>query len=363
MTDPDLTDDELQLSRMVQDYFASFVDNDYLNRQEQGVDGYDAGHWKQMAELDWLGIHVPEELGGGGGTLVDAALVARGAGRAAYASPLLAGLRAATVLLELGAGGAANDALRRVAAGGRVALVAPADRTLTVDDGRVVGAPVVVEWLAGADDVVLLLPTTGGQWCCAVLPAVELAARTEAVPSTDNERIARLDADGLVLAPDRVVAEPDASSATRALARADLLRASLLVGGCEAVLEMTTRYALEREQFGKQIATFQAVRHMLARMLMATDAARLSCNEALAGLDAEDTLAAARVAAFVAGRSYLECVLNAAQIHGGVGTTTEHVLHHHFQRAKAMQLRGGRRADRLRELTDLLVREPVGSLW
>lgn len=64
--------------------------------------------------------------------------------------------------------------------------------------------------------------------------------------------------------------------------------------------------------------------------------------------DAKET-AIACAALFAAGRSHVEIALTAAQVHGGVGTTIEHVLHH-FRRAKAMQLRAGRRTNRLREL-------------
>ena len=78
--------------------------------------------------------------------------------------------------------------------------------------------------------------------------------------------------------------------------------------------------------------------------------------------DAAETAIAA-AALFAAGRSYVEVVLTAAQVHGGVGTTVEHILHHHFRRAKAMRLRSGRRANRLRELHEALVVRHEGSLW
>jgi alkylation response protein AidB-like acyl-CoA dehydrogenase len=104
-------------------------------------------------------------------------------------------------------------------------------------------------------------------------------------------------------------------------------------------------------------------------MVIATDGARLLCDDALtrAEPDSGETgagqTAIAAAALFAAGRSYVEVVLTAAQVHGGVGTTVEHILHHHFRRAKAMQLRSGKRANRLRELHEALVVRPEGSLW
>jgi alkylation response protein AidB-like acyl-CoA dehydrogenase len=82
-------------------------------------------------------------------------------------------------------------------------------------------------------------------------------------------------------------------------------------------------------------------------MAIATDGARLLCDDALTRAEpeaamtdaAETAIAAAALSA--AGRSYVEVVLTAAQVHGGVGTTAEHILHHHFRRAEAMRLRSG----------------------
>jgi alkylation response protein AidB-like acyl-CoA dehydrogenase len=381
LTDPNLTEDEALLAETVGDYFADFVDNTYLNHQEETDDGYERGRLKQLSDLGWTGVNLPERVGGGGGTLAEAALVMRETGRAAFASPLLPSARAATALLGLELGERFDGVLSRIASGTPVALVSPPDRTLsagrlttgrltTGPDGasgyRVSGTPAVVEWLAQSEDVVLLLPVAGSdRWLAAVIARQPLDSRTTPVSSVDNERMARFDPEGLELSPDSaVLVEVEAGVAANALARANLLRASSMVGGCEAVLERTVAYALERQQFGQVIGAFQAVRHLAARIAIAMDAARLACADALIRADAgEDVTAIGAVALFAAGRSYVTAVLTAAQVHGGVGTTTEHVLHHHFRRAKAMQLRAGKRANRLREIHQALNVRHVGSLW
>jgi alkylation response protein AidB-like acyl-CoA dehydrogenase len=370
LTDTDLTGDEALLAETVRAYFGDFVDNTYLNCQEESDDGYDRGRWKQLCDLGWLGVNLPERVGGGGGTLADAGLVARECGRAAFASPLLQSTRAATALLGLERGEHFDGVLARIAHGTPAALIAPPDRTLSAAPAgggyRISGAPAIVEWLAHSEDVVLLLPVPeSGTWLCAIVARGQLDGRITAMPSIDNERMARLELDGFELAPGSAQAvEVAPATAGNALARANLLRASSMVGGCEAVLERTVGYALERAQFGQPIGAFQAVRHHAARIAIAVDAARLACNDALTRADAEeDVTAIGAVALFAAGRSYVTAVLTAAQVHGGVGTTTEHVLHHHFRRAKAMQLRSGKRASRLREIHQALVVRHEGSLW
>jgi alkylation response protein AidB-like acyl-CoA dehydrogenase len=375
LTDTDLTEDEALLAETVRGYFGGFADNAYLNRQQESADGYDRGRWKQLCDLGWAGVNLPERVGGGGGTIAEAGIVARECGRAAFASPLLQSARAATALLgadQSGAdqGGRFDDVLARIAAGTPAALVAPPDRTLTAartaGGYRISGAPAIVEWLDQSGDVVLLLPVAEpGTWLCAVVSRGQLDGRSTAVPSVDNERMARLDLDGFELpGGSATLTEVTEAAAGNALARANLLRASSMVGGCEAVLERTVSYALERVQFGNVIGSFQAVRHHVARIAIAVDAARLTCNDTLTRADAgEDVTAIGAVALFAAGRSYVTAVLTAAQVHGGIGTTTEHVLHHHFRRAKAMQLRSGKRASRLREIHQALVVRHEGSLW
>lgn len=371
MIDTELTQQEALLAKTARDYFADFVDNSYLNQQEASDQGYEPARWKQLCDLGWTAVNLPERVGGAGGTLAEAGLVAREVGGAAFASPLLQTMRVGTALDALDAGPRFDDVLAQIVDGQPAALVAPPDRTVAAQPAgegayRLSGPPTVVEWLAEAGLVVLLLPVaSSGRWLCAIVTQDDLSGRVTAVPSIDNERMARLDLDGLRLTAASVRRDDiDARTAEGALAKANLLRASLMVGGCESVLERSVKYAKERVQFGQPIGAFQAVRHHLARMMIATDAARLACNDALTRAQpGADESAIAAVALFVAGRSYVEAVLTAAQVHGGVGTTTEHILHHHFTRAKAMQLRSGKRANRLREIHAALTCRHEGSLW
>ncbi|WP_370617790.1 acyl-CoA dehydrogenase family protein [Mumia sp. Pv 4-285] len=372
MTAFTLSPEEAQVQATARAFLRDFVDNSYLNEQEESATGFEPLRWVRMRDLGWSSVHLPDRVGGADGSLVDAALITRECGRAAYASPLLQTLRAATTMSALGADKTYDDVLSRIGDGEIATLVAPPDRAVVADvaaGGFVLsGRPVVVEWLAQADWVVLVLPTVGQDCIGAVVPADFLGDRAVEVPSIDNERIVRLDLDGLEL-PEDVVRSTNVSAteAAYALARADLLRASAMVGGAQDVVERTAKYALERHQFGQPLGRFQAVRHHLARMVIAADGAQLLCDDALdRAQPGADETAIAQAAVFAAGRAYVDVVLTAAQVHGGVGTTVEHILHHHFRRAKAMQLRSGQRSARLRELHHALVvrKEGVeGSLW
>jgi alkylation response protein AidB-like acyl-CoA dehydrogenase len=364
----DLSEEEEVLARAAREYLATFVDNAYLNEQESSVRGYEVERWKEVCALGWTAINLPERVGGTDGTLAAAAMVARECGRAAFASPLLSSTRASTALVAVN-DPALDDVLSRIAGGEPAALVAPPDRTLEAESFgkgryRLAGGRVVVEWLAQCDHAILIVPIAEShRWLCAVLRDDQLGGYLSEVPSTDNERVSLLDPTGLDLSIGVVVDDLPPSTIEVALARANLLRASSMAGGCQAVLDLSTRYALERVQFGQPIGAFQAVRHHLARMAIATDAALLTCNDALGRAEVEKGTAIAAVALFTAARSYVEAVLTGAQIHGGIGTTVDHVLHHHYRRAKAMQLRCGRRASRLREIQAALICRGEDSLW
>lgn len=365
----DLTENEQLLAETAQSFFGN-VDNDHLCELERSGSGYDESAWKQMVDMGWPAIHLPSRVGGGGGTLAEMGVVLREVGAAAYPSPLLQAARAGAVLAAFEPADRTDDMLRRITQGECVVLLAPPSRSLTAqvtDSGvRLSGPAVVAEWAVGCDQIVTLVPTDQpGRWVLLALDPAQPGLALEPVASMDNERVARVVADGLAIPDDQVlVASVPERAALAAIARADLLRASTMVGGASAVLRLTVQYTRQRHQFGRSIASFQAAQHHLARMVIAVDAARLVTDEGLT-VDAQgrDVTPHAAVAALVTGRSAVQVVLTAAQLHGGVGTTVEHVLHHHFRRAKAMQLRFGSHAAVALAVTDNLVRRPSGGLW
>lgn len=368
MTDHDMHEHRI-LAATARSFMDSFADNDYLNRQEESEAGFEDDRWKHMCDLGWTSLIVPESAGGGGADAATASVIAAEAGRAAFASPLLTTLRASILATRLGDG--ANEPTARIAEGQPVTVLSPPDGGIVArenDDAFVLaGRPAIVEWLTPSASVVVLIPRADHPtWLCAALEDSQIRGeRARAVESIDNERCAQFDVEGLVIGRGQVIASDLTEVEARsALAAADVIRIGAMVGGAEAVLALSTEYALERHQFGQPIGAFQAVRHHLARMAIAVDAARLSYREAviLGAHETQERLGAA-IGVFVAGRSYVEAVLTAAQIHGGIGTTTSHVLHHHFRRAKALQLRAGRKDARLRELTRMLIHERLGGPW
>src|SRR5262249_31134872 len=138
-------------------------------------------------------------------------------------------------------------------------------------------------------------------------------------------------------------------------ARCAALLCADMVGGADAVLEMTTRYVGEREQFGVKLGTFQAVQQMVAVMAIDLEGARHVTWQALwhlaAGRTAEREIAIAKA---WTGRAYRDITLLAHQLHGGAGYVVEHELHRHSLRAKQAELLFGSTEEWLEDLADQL---------
>ena len=129
----------------------------------------------------------------------------------------------------------------------------------------------------------------------------------------------------------------DPSAWERVLAQATVALAVEQVGGAQRCLDMAVEYAKEREQFGRPIGSFQAIKHTCADMMIAVEAARSGVYyAACAAAEASDELPVlASLAKATASEAYFRCAADSLQIHGGVGFTWEYDVHLHLKRARA----------------------------
>jgi alkylation response protein AidB-like acyl-CoA dehydrogenase len=247
--------------------------------------------WKELAELGWLGVSVPEELGGAGLGFLEEAVLFEELGRALYAGPYFA-----TVGLALPALG--DEELSRVASGEE-------------------------RWSAEVDG---LVPDLGSvDWV--VTDDGAARADGEVLPTVDETRpLGRLAPDG------ERTGLPGMLDRSRTLAAL----ACEAVGVAQKVLELGVEYASTRHQFGKPIGVYQAVSHKLADTYVETELGRSLAYWAawcVAEGEEEAPLAAAAAKAFCAEAAVAACE-RAIQVHGGIGFTWEHVLHRYYKRAQ-----------------------------
>jgi alkylation response protein AidB-like acyl-CoA dehydrogenase len=326
----------------------------------------DAGPvWDKMVELYWPALAIAEEHGGLGLGFLEVAIVAEELGRSAVPGPYLATVtQFAPAMREIGGGSPlAADLLGRVAAGEVTGTVALAEggswepsavrttATRAADGGWVVnGTKDAVVDGAHADEVLVVARaegTTGPDGLGAfVVPRSDLTAhpRRTLDPTVP---LADLVLDGVVVAADRVLAAPGAATGAapgaataagldRACQEATVALATGTAGACRAIFERTVEYAKVREQYGKPIGSFQALKHRMADMYLAVERATSLCYFAALTIAEEDDrrAEAASMAKAAAGECQRLVVQDGLQLHGGIGYTWENDLHFLLKRAK-----------------------------
>ncbi|HEY7282216.1 MAG TPA: acyl-CoA dehydrogenase family protein [Actinomycetota bacterium] len=293
--------------------------------------GFDAAAWKEVADLGWTGVAVPEASGGLGMGFVAEAVVAEELGRGLYPGPYLPSVTALSAL------GEAAELTERILTGrsaGTFALGRTDGEPDLVaerhpDGWRISGEAMFVPDLDSAEVVVVAAeaPDEPG------LYAVERDAGSwESLPTVDTtRRMGRLALDGAVASQLATGEEAVEALTRRALAGL----AAEAVGVAQRALEMGVQHAGEREQFGRPIGVYQAVSHRLADVFVAVEGARSLSLWAAWTVDNDSPDADAAVAAAKAEASEAAVVACevAIQVHGGIGFTWEHPLHRFYKRA------------------------------
>jgi alkylation response protein AidB-like acyl-CoA dehydrogenase len=282
--------------------------------------------WQKGCELGWTSLVVPEEAGGAGQGLVELCLVAEEIGRAVAPGPFL---ETALAAAAAAAGGAPADLVEALAEGTTRATVAD-----TADLIHAAGACDMV--LVLADDP-RLVPVTGAQRRTTIDQS--RGWYSAALGATDSDGAVLLDVDR-----------------TWWRAAMTLLTAADALGAGEQLLAMTVSYTSVREQFGRPIGSFQAVKHKAAEMLITLKGVRAAVYRAAMALDAHGTDATlwTSVAKATASDGVAEVAGDALQLHGGIGFTWEHDLHLYLRRAKVDQAMWGDSSSHYRTVAALV---------
>ncbi|WP_396930007.1 acyl-CoA dehydrogenase family protein [Mycolicibacterium sp.] len=275
--------------------------------------GYDESLWSKLCEqVGVAALVVPEELGGAGGEVADAAAVLEELGRGLVPTPLLGTTLAELALLA--ADEPDSDALEQLAAGESIGAV-------VFDPGYVVNGD-VADVVVGIEDESLV------RWN---------DVTAEAVTTMDpTRRLARLAAGSTVA----IGTDPGLADT------AAILLAAEQIGAASRCLELTVDYTKERVQFGRAIGSFQALKHRMADLYVAVQSARAVVNDAIAA-PSPTSAALARLAATEA---FTKVAGEAIQMHGGIAITWEHDIQLYFKRAHGSAHLLGSVGDQLRRL-------------
>ncbi|MFF3242282.1 acyl-CoA dehydrogenase [Streptomyces sp. NPDC002870] len=306
------------------------------------------GYWDGAAGQGLLGVHLAEEHGGGGGTVLDLAVVLEETGRGALPGPYLPSVLASAVLARAGRG----DLAGALAGGERIGAVAlgPGSLTAVAVDGGLLLDGTAPPVLAGAQADVLLLAAEsalGTLWAVVEANALTVRVHESADPTRPT---AEVSAHGVTVPRDRVL------DIDTALVRdlACTLFAAEACGTAAWALHTAAEYAKVREQFGRPIGQFQAVKHLCADMLVRVEQARALAWDAARAVDASAGVRGlvASLAAAAALDAAYTCAKDCVQVLGGIGFTWEHDAHLYLRRALvARQLLGSGDGHRLRAVS------------
>jgi alkylation response protein AidB-like acyl-CoA dehydrogenase len=321
-----LTDDHRELAEVARAFLTSqkarWAARSLLDAPDEGRPGF----WQNLVDLGWLGLHVDEEHGGSGYGLPELVVVVEELGRAVAPGPFVPTVIASAVIAKE----ASAEQKSRLLPGlidGTVTAGIGLDGEVRVKDGVADGDAGVVLGaglaellvIAAGDDVLLLDRGRDGV-------SVDVPENLD-----PTRRSGRVRLQGVSVTADDVL--PGARLS--ALARARTLLAAEAVGGSADCVEAAVAYAKVRQQFGRTIATFLAVKHHCANMLVAAESATAAVWDAsrAAGEDEEQFRLVAAAAAALAFPAYTRNAELNIQVHGGIGFTWEHDAHLHLRRA------------------------------
>ncbi|MDG2335920.1 MAG: acyl-CoA/acyl-ACP dehydrogenase [Myxococcota bacterium] len=328
-----------------------------VRKQCESEEGFDRGLWKQMAELGFAGLTIPEIHGGAGLDLVTLLVVLEETGRSLFPSPLLSNVVASQAIQRFGSEAQQARWLPGFADGtrlGTLALLEEGDdlspdgvklqakkdgeeiiltgRKLFVPDAGNADVFVVAYRLSsGAEEVGLALVEKGS----AGVSAADFAAMDL------TKRVGSLELNDVRVPSDQLLCEGGpAWSAIQSLVElgAALVTAET-VGAAEGALAITTSFAKEREQFGSKIGRYQGVKHPLAEIYVDIESYKSLVYYAFWALDEghdDAALAISRAKAY-ASETFPLAGINGVQLHGGVGYTWEYDIQLYLKRGKWMR--------------------------
>lgn len=351
--DFDFSDEQYELRTAIRDYVNAEMPTTLARELWDDPRGFSDRSWTSMASLGWLGLTLPESCSGSGLGAQELVLVSEAMGTVVAPGPFWSTVALGVELVRAAASDLQRDKLLSQVADGSARLTA----AIAEESGRWDADAMQLEAQADGEGWVLSgqkLFVPDARSCSTLLLAARLGdgvgvfSIDPAATGLSIEAMATVDGsrkfDAINLTELRVAA--DALLGGRALSNEDfdaaldparLALAAELAGIAEASLALTVEYTGVREQFGRALATFQALQHKCADMKVNVENTKSLVYYAAWALDEKqpDARRAVAMAKAYASEVCPDVVAEAIQVHGGIGFTWEHDLHMFFKRAKA----------------------------
>jgi alkylation response protein AidB-like acyl-CoA dehydrogenase len=343
------TEDQNELRSTVARFLEEKSSSEKVRELMESEQGFDEGTWKQMADLGWFGMAIPEEYGGIGFGFVEVTVLMEEMGKKLLPAPYFSSVvLGANAILNAGTDAQCKELLPGIADGttrAALAFVEPNGKweldgiEATVKGGKLTGEKSYV--VDGATANLLIVAAKEGKDInlYVVDPDADGVTRTALQTLDMTRKQAKISFNNT---PATLLGEKGAGAAalTKTLDQAAAALSAEMVGGSQACLDASTQYAKERYQFGRPIGSFQAIKHKCANMLMEVEMARSAAYYAgwAAAEDPEELSLAASLSKAYCSDAYFHAAAENIQIHGGIGFTWEHDAHLYFRRAKSSEI-------------------------
>ena len=355
-----LNDQQELLKKEARRFFDGEFPKKLILQLQESELGYSPEIWRKMADLGWLGLVIPEEYGGAGGTLLDLGVLFEEVGKTACPSPLFTTMAFGVLpLLEAGTEEQKRRLLPGVASGDLILTMALSEpeadyqpefmATRAQQEGRhfaVTGTKLFVPYAHVADIMLVVAATSpvddnGKGITVFLVPKVVKGIGKVPLKTVGRDKQFEMTFNSVQVSPSDTLGAVDGGwpVVERTLQKATAIQCVETVGVMQQELAMTADYTSRRVQFGRPIGSFQAVQHRLADMLTDVEGARWLSYRALSLLS--DGLPARREVAIAKAWASDACqrvAYSAQHLHGGIGMDLEYDLHFYFEWAKARQL-------------------------
>ena len=346
-----ISEEQEQLKTSAREFLAGECPTTFVRKVMASEDGAGAELYAQIAKLGWNGLIIPEKFGGAGLTMLDMAVLLEEQGYAAMPGPFLSSVIAASALTEFGADAIRQKWLPAMAEGKAIGTLAIAEEDDGIEPASIrarairKGSEAIINGrkmfvpYAHIADFIIVAARIGDTPDNVTLFAIDAKS-----PGVEIKLLKGLDLTRRVCSvtlkdvhvESGVELEGSGSAFRRLIDVASVAVAADSLGGAQRALEMAVEYSKVREQFGKPIGSFQALKHAAAEIVSELEPARALLWYAAYALDA-DPKAAPRAAAMAKARLsevYSRTTDKAVLMHGGIGFTWEHDIHLWFKRSR-----------------------------
>ena len=351
------------LKNSAQEFLSQECPLTLVRDMEDDPKGYTDALWRQLVSLGWTGLAFPERYGGTGGNFLDLAVLLEEMGHALVPGPFFATvLLGGLTVLDVGTDAQKQDILPRICSGELMMTMALTEPSVTYEawgieataqrqgDNYLINGTKLFVADAHAADLMIVVARTSSEGgpedgiTLFLVPAGAPGLGVNPLNTIGSDRQSEVLLQGVSVPSSSILGEVGAGwpIAHRAIQRATTGKCLEMLGGANAILEMTLEYVKQRTQFGRPIGTFQAVQHHCANMATDVEASKNIVYQAAWQLS-EDEPAVRQVAmakAWVSG-AYRRICETAHQCHGAIGFTKEHDLQLYTRRAKALELTYG----------------------